>query len=145
MVNKALETMKSQIDSKSINCSTDMSPKLMTVADSDKIFQVIINLLSNAIKFTSENGSIVLSGSIIDSEIKVSVTDNGIGIHPQDIDSIFDKFKQISTGIKRKTGGTGLGLAICKTIIELHDGAIGVESAVDKGSTFWFSLPCETE
>ena len=78
----------------------------------------------------------------IEDRIKISVADTGMGIHPQDMDNIFDKFKQVSTGIRRKTGGTGLGLAISKTIIDMHDGEIGVESEVDKGSTFWFVVPC---
>ncbi len=134
------DTLKTQLKNKNIAFTIDSPKKLYAVADEDKIYQVFINLLSNAVKFTEEKGSIKIKGETTDKFIKVSVTDSGIGIHPQDIDTIFERFKQISTGIKRRTGGTGLGLAISKTIVEMHDGTIGVESEVDKGSNFWFKL-----
>jgi signal transduction histidine kinase len=140
LILQALDTLKSRAEKKSVACAFSC-PSATLEADQDKIMQVLINLLDNAIKFTPENGTISVNAEVSEEKIKVNVSDNGIGIHPQDLDIIFHKFKQVSTGIRRTTGGTGLGLVISKTIVEMHGGEIGVSSEVDNGSTFWFTLP----
>jgi len=113
-------------------------PKIM--ADKDKLMQVIINLISNAIKFTDE-GCIVCSARVVDESIIVSISDTGVGIREEDKKYIFEKFSQVGDTLTSKPTGTGLGLAICKYIIEEHGGKIWVESEIEKGTDFSFSIP----
>lgn len=135
----------------SLEFNLDVSPDLPFVfADRDKIQQVIVNLLANAIKFSFKGGEIRLTAEAFEGKrsgettewIRVSVSDQGIGIDKEDFDIIFDKFGQISTDtLKDKPKGTGLGLPICKEIISHYEGNIGVESRKGKGSTFFFTIP----
>ncbi|MBU3145931.1 ATP-binding protein [Clostridium sp. CF012] len=117
-------------------------PKIM--ADKDKLIQVIINLISNAIKFTQQ-GCVVCTARAVEGNIIVSISDTGVGIRAEDKKYIFEKFNQVGDTLTKKTGGTGLGLAICKYIIEEHSGKIWVESEIDKGSDFSFSIPISRE
>jgi signal transduction histidine kinase len=110
-------------------------------ADKIKIKQIIYNLLSNAIKFTPEKGKVWIHSTIVDGKIQTSISDNGIGIPLEQQKRIFDPFKQISSSSSRTHGGTGLGLAIVKYYVEMHSGEIEVQSEVDKGSMFTFSIP----
>lgn len=117
-------------------CDIPALPDVTIHTDPKRVTQVISNLISNAIKFTSE-GSITLSYHIAGKQIRVEITDTGIGISPENRKNIFERFVKINT-FKQ---GTGLGLTICKTIVEALQGEIGVESEVGKGSCFWFTLP----
>ncbi|MEC7983673.1 MAG: ATP-binding protein [Myxococcota bacterium] len=110
------------------------------VADSDRIIQVIINLVSNAVKFT-ENGSVTVNVEIAKGNLIVHVTDTGTGIGEADQKLVFEKYKQVGDVITDKPQGTGLGLPISKQIVEQHGGRIWVESTLQKGTTFSFSLP----
>jgi PAS domain S-box-containing protein len=120
-------------------------------ADSDRIIQTLTNLLNNAIKFSPPNTTVWLK-----AELKVSaskphfyrtphllfqITDEGIGIPADKLESIFDRFQQVDVSNSRSQGGTGLGLTICREIVEQHDGQIWVESQLGCGSTFYFTLP----
>lgn len=109
--------------------------------DADKITQVMNNLLSNALKFTPPKGEIRIALNAADGMIEVSVTDTGIGIAPQDLQRIFNKFEQVSANQPIGATGTGLGLPLAKEIVEKHGGAMRVESKTGKGSTFIFALP----
>jgi signal transduction histidine kinase len=113
-------------------------PKIM--ADKDKLMQVIINLVSNAIKFTDE-GCIVCTARRVKENIIVSISDTGVGIKEEDKKYVFEKFSQVGDNFTSKPCGTGLGLSICKYIIEEHGGKIWVESEIEKGSDFSFSIP----
>jgi PAS domain S-box-containing protein len=110
-------------------------------ADRDRVLQVLVNLLGNAIKF-SESGSTVSVrvANVSRTIIKFEVIDNGPGIAACDARSLFVKFKQLDSSDSRRKGGSGLGLAISRALIEMHGGAIGVNSRVGEGSTFWFTL-----
>ncbi len=109
-------------------------------ADQRKVKQVLLNLLSNALKFTPEGGRIDVRAAVRGDTAEIAVTDTGIGIAPQDHHAVFEEFRQTGTAAK-KAEGTGLGLAISRKFIELHGGAIRVESALGSGSTFIFTLP----
>jgi signal transduction histidine kinase len=115
------------------------------VGDAGRLRQVIINLTGNAVKFTHAGGvRLVAECDKLDEErvqIRISVIDTGIGIAPEVLDALFQKFSQADASITRKYGGTGLGLAISKELLELMGGTIQVKSTPGDGSTFWFSLP----
>jgi len=115
--------------------------------DAGRIRQVLTNLVSNAVKFTS-SGDVIIHVTLDeeDSErikVRLSVTDTGIGIPADVIGELFEPFAQADASTTRRYGGTGLGLAISKELAERMGGAIGVESTIGQGSTFWFSLPLE--
>ena len=114
------------------------------IADQDRLVQVLVNLLSNAIKFSPKGGRVRITIGEGENFVEVRVTDEGRGIPVEYRQSIFERFKQVDASDSRQKGGTGLGLAICKTIIEQHQGVIGVESEEGKGSTFWFRVPSAT-
>ena len=115
---------------------------LMAFGDEKRINQVLWNLLSNAIKFTAQ-GEINIVVSRETSSLHFQVSDTGIGIPEEKLDSIFDEFTQVDASHTRQYGGTGLGLAIARKLVELHGGKMWVESAVGEGSKFHFSLPLE--
>ncbi|MCZ8530715.1 ATP-binding protein [Alteromonas sp. PRIM-21] len=111
--------------------------------DAGKVAQVINNLLSNAIKFTNE-GEVSVDVSYAHQGLKVSIQDSGIGIAPEKIHLIFEKFEQADTSTTRHFGGTGLGLAISKGLVELLGGELYVESELGKGTNFTFHIPATT-
>ena len=110
-------------------------------ADRTRLGQVFANLLSNAIKFTSEGGSIEIGAARDgEDELRIWVKDTGVGIPANEIEGLFEKYRQAQSGRKSKHKGTGLGLAICKMIVESHGGKIWVESREREGTTFYFTL-----
>jgi GGDEF domain-containing protein len=109
--------------------------------DPDRISQVLTNLIANSIKFTPANGCITLEVQDEEREVKISVSDTGIGIARENIAGLFDRFSQFDRVYGPGERGTGLGLPISKEIVEMHGGSIWVESEAGKGSTFTFSLP----
>jgi signal transduction histidine kinase len=122
---------------------TPTAQDLRVQADRGRVRQVLLNLLSNAIKFTPDGGRITVAAGPVNggSEVRVTITDTGIGIAAEDQPKLFQEFSQLDASASRKYEGTGLGLALSRRLIELHGGAIGVESQMGKGSTFWFTLP----
>jgi signal transduction histidine kinase len=128
--------------------SVDISPDLPTVrADREKIAHVLSNLLGNAIDFTSSGGRVWVRGAVMRDEpqptILIEVGDTGIGIAPEHHELVFREFAQVDASPSRTHHGTGLGLAIARKFVELHGGRIWVESALGKGSRFYFTLPCQ--
>ena len=114
------------------------------VGDGDRLIQVLINLLSNAIKFTDQ-GSVTCQAYQEEGQIIFRVIDTGTGIALEHQDKVFERFQQLGDTLTDKPQGTGLGLPICKQIIEHHGGNIWLESELNKGSTFSFSLPIPLE
>lgn len=112
-------------------------------ADKKKMKDIMYNLLSNAVKFTSENGKIQVNAICINDKLQICVADDGIGISKDDIQEIFNPFKQVDSFLTREFEGTGLGLAITKKYVEMHGGNINVESKPGEGSTFTFMIPVE--
>ena len=112
------------------------------IGDDRRLQQALTNLLGNAVKFT-ERGAVTLSVRLAGQGVlEFRVTDTGIGIAPQHLERIFDRFTQAEDDINRRYGGTGLGLAISRQLVELMGGAIGVSSELHRGSEFWITLPC---
>ena len=121
----------------------ELSP--VFIGDDQRLAQVITNLLGNATKFTPVEGMVSLSVEMLSEtdglcEIQIKVTDSGIGISPEQQARLFQSFQQAESGTSRKFGGTGLGLSISKNIVEMMGGRIWVESEIDKGATFAFTL-----
>jgi signal transduction histidine kinase len=143
LVHEVVETLRPIAAEKGIALEAAIPEQsIMVWADRDKVNQVLMNLIGNAIKFTPAQGTVTVSALKNGNEsIRVSVCDDGPGILAAEKEKIFDKFYQIAEvdGVKPK--GTGLGLAICKALVELHGGRIWVETEMNRGSTFSFTLP----
>jgi signal transduction histidine kinase len=114
------------------------------LGDAGRITQCLMNLAGNALKFTRE-GRVEIAVELRGDLLYYCVTDTGIGIAPEQLDTIFAEFRQGDATITREFGGTGLGLSITKKIVEMHGGRIWVESEVGKGSSFWFTIPLRVE
>lgn len=111
-------------------------------ADPQRISQVLRNLLDNAVKY-SHGGLVVVQGEVKEEEVVISVADQGVGIAPEHLNRLFEKFFRIESGLGRHVVGSGLGLPICHTIVESHGGRIWAESKLGEGSTFYFTLPLQ--
>jgi len=114
-------------------------------ADRDKVGQVISNLLSNAVKYSPRGKSIELFFKTVDNMAVISIKDEGMGIKPQDIDKLFERYSRIESKHTQNISGFGIGLYLCSEIIQRHEGKIWVESEKGKGSTFHFNLPLSLE
>lgn len=133
----------------------DIPPHLPPVyADRDKVRQVLLNLITNAVKYSPNGGEIRLI--VTDHPdlppdhpkgqfVRIAISDQGIGIAPEDLPRIWERFYRVDNGNTRRIGGTGLGLSIAKALVELHGGRIWAESKLNKGSTFYFTLPVATD
>jgi signal transduction histidine kinase len=157
LLENSLVMIKEKAFKHGIKLSYDLNgiPDIIT-ADERKLKQIMYNLLSNAVKFTADGGRVEIKASkykvdlkngksenkAINSRIKISVRDTGIGIDPDDFVSIFNSFEQVDNTASRKYQGSGLGLSLTKKLVELHDGKIWVESEGEgKGATFIFCIP----
>ena len=137
----SVEVLKPNADSKNIAITYSTQDETNVVADIDMLKTVIRNIVSNAIKYTNSGGTISITAEQTDSNVTISVSDNGIGIAHDEIKKLFDISEVLTTkGIAGETG-TGLGLLLCKEFVEKHGGRIWVESEVGKGSVFKFTLP----
>ncbi len=116
---------------------------IIVKADKFRIRQVLVNLITNSIKYGKENGTTLISLNYLNDDVVVEISDNGDGIDEKHLPRIFERFYRIDKGRSREQGGTGLGLAIVKHIIEAHHKSIKVESEVNKGTVFTFSLPAD--
>jgi signal transduction histidine kinase len=112
--------------------------------DPDKVKQVLINLLSNAIKFSNPESKVCVQTEDSDRFALIKVIDQGIGIHPDDQEKIFEKYYLVNSA-RRMDASTGIGLSLCKQIVEFHGGSIWVKSKPGKGSLFGFSLLKRTD
>lgn len=153
---KAIDVVRFLARSRKIELKMEPT-ELLVFADSERLIQVAINMLANAIKFAPEQSAVSLSSSADKGYAEVRVKDEGPGIPRQYQEEIFERFSQVRQGdfhaddrdkvpqttahAGSRESGTGLGLAICKSIIEEHEGTIGVDSEEGKGSTFWFRVP----
>lgn len=111
------------------------------LCDNDRIQQALVNLIGNAAKFTPPGGRITLDASIVGDEVEITVSDEGRGIPPDQLDAVFERFHQVEASDDQAKGGTGLGLTITQHIVEAHGGRIWVDSRLGSGTTFHFTLP----
>ncbi len=134
---------QAQLTARGIRITLGAEDQAMIVGDRDRLKQVLINLVDNAIKYTPQGGEVTLSLTKDDEWVKISVRDTGIGIAPDHMPNLFDRFYRVDKARSRDAGGTGLGLAIAKSVVDAHNGKIQVESELGKGSTFtvWLPLP----
>ncbi|MDD5237239.1 MAG: ATP-binding protein [Candidatus Omnitrophica bacterium] len=131
-----------QCKSKNIDLVQHLEAGLPPVfADRSQIDRVFINLLGNAVKFTPQNGKITIRAEQDNDHVRVDISDTGIGIPEESLESIFEEFYRIDNEINQQVKGTGLGLSLVKNIIEAHKGIISVKSKLNSGSTFSFTLP----
>ena len=154
LVEDVVEQSAERAESKQVTLCSFYSPSLPSNVQGDpgRLRQILINLLGNALKFT-ETGSVILRVTPADATshrsgphmFRVTVEDTGIGISPEGQRRLFQSFSQVDQSSSRTYGGTGLGLAICKQLCELMGGTIGVDSQLGHGSTFWFTIPLETD
>ncbi|GEM_PF-656008 len=143
MIKETVETLGDLARSRKLMVEAGNSNVPEVVCDRDRIIQVLTNLTGNAIKFTPPGGKIkIWADAVLDGKVKVSIQDSGIGIDPKMHMKIFEKFEQVERSVPgSELKGTGLGLSICRHIIEKHEGSIWVESEMNRGSTFMFTLP----
>jgi two-component system phosphate regulon sensor histidine kinase PhoR len=138
---RAVERLQMQATRAQLTLQITETTELPAVyVDGSRVEQVLTNLIHNAIKFTPPKGIICVSAAASDNHtLLVKVVDSGVGIAPEDLPRVFERFYKADRS--RSGGGTGLGLAIAKHIVQAHNGRIWVESRVGKGSTFYFTLP----
>ena len=142
-VEAAVETVRPAADAKSIALVTMVDPDVGTImGDPGRLQQVVWNLLSNAIKFTPKDGRIETTVRWEPDHVEIRVTDTGIGIKPEFLAHLFERFRQADASTTRKYGGLGLGLSIVKNLVELHGGSVHAQSeGEDRGATFIVQLP----
>jgi len=147
LLHKATGIINFRLEEKHQRLSVYIDPDIpqTLIGDDQRLLQVLANLLSNAVKFTPEQGSIALDAHFLNEAnglctIQVAVTDTGIGISAEQQSRLFTSFEQAESSTSRKFGGTGLGLAICKSIVSLMGGSIWVESELDSGAAFVFTI-----
>jgi CheY-like chemotaxis protein len=143
LLQQAIAQVRPQIQQQGLHLETDLQPSPdPLLLDPARIRQVIGNLLGNAIKFTPRDGCITLR--LIDSptQVQIQVSDTGIGIAPEQVPYVFERFRQVDSSMTRRTGGLGLGLFLVRSIVEAHGGRIVADSpGLGQGSTFTMTLP----
>ncbi|MEG4317554.1 MULTISPECIES: response regulator [unclassified Microcoleus] len=142
VIEMAIDSLRPLAEAKSIVIKWECSPNVgRVVGDIDRLQQVVWNLLSNAIKFTDEEGKVEVRLELVGDEIQIQIIDSGIGIDPDFLPYVFDRFRQADSTTTRSYGGLGLGLAIVRHLVEQHGGKVRAENNTDKGAKFTVSLP----
>jgi PAS domain S-box-containing protein len=147
LLEAAIETVQPAATAKGIRLEKTLDASAGPVSgDPNRLQQVVWNLLSNAIKFTPRGGHVHVGLARVNSSVAISVSDSGIGIKPEFLPNVFDRFRQADSSTTRVHGGLGLGLSIVKRLVELHGGSVRVESEGEgRGATFMVLLPCAPE
>lgn len=142
VASQVIDGFQTQLATKNITLTLEASDDLPQAwVDPDRTAQVMRNLLSNAAHYTAEGGNITVRLTAETDGITTSVVDTGVGIPPENLPYVFDRFYRVDRSRRRSTGGSGLGLAIVKQLVEAQGGRLWVDSVVGKGSTFAFQLP----
>jgi two-component system phosphate regulon sensor histidine kinase PhoR len=141
VIQTAIQLCKTTARQRNIAVSMDADTDLKADMDADLVEQALVNLIDNAVKYSPPHSAIAISAVKTDSEIQISVHDQGIGIAQKHLPRLFERFYRVDKARSRKMGGTGLGLAIVKHIIQSHGGWVTVDSEHGVGSTFTLHLP----
>ena len=143
IVRNAIDGITPAADAKGVRVEAFLEPLSEPIAgDPERLQQVLWNLLSNAVKFTNRGGKIQVRLERVDSHVEVAVSDTGIGISPEFLPHVFERFRQADAGMSRERGGLGLGLSIARQLVEMHGGTIEVSSpGAGQGSTFRLKIP----
>ncbi len=143
IVRSAIDAVAPAADAKGIRLEAMLDPQASPISgDPERLQQVLWNLLSNAVKFTNRGGKVQVRLERVNSHVEVNVSDTGIGISPEFLPHVFERFRQADAGISRERGGLGLGLSIARQLIEMHGGTIDASSpGPGKGSTFRIKMP----
>ena len=143
IVRSAVDAVTPAADAKGVRIETVLDPEAAPVSgDPERLQQILWNLMSNAVKFTNRGGSVQVRLERVNSHVEVAVSDSGIGIPPEFLPHVFERFRQADAGIARERGGLGLGLSIARQLTEMHGGTIEAFSGgVDQGSTFRLKIP----
>jgi signal transduction histidine kinase len=145
LIEDVVRTIRAQTEAASQRLTEEVEPGLPLIdVEPDRIRQILVNLLTNAHEYTPEGASIGIAARAVGAEVEISVSDNGPGIPPDQLERIFERFTRGDAGLTQRVGGTGLGLAISKSLVELHGGSLAAESTVGQGSTFHVRLPVAT-
>ena len=143
-IDNAVMLVRERASRHALALEVKVDPRLNSFpGDERKFKQILLNLLSNAVKFTPEGGRVVVTAQPAGEGVEVSVSDTGIGIAPEHLEAVFEAFRQVGSDYNIKREGTGLGLALVKQFVELHGGRISVESVLNQGSTFKFTLAAQ--
>jgi signal transduction histidine kinase len=141
IVEQVVTMMQPTAQQRAIAIETDVSPDVPIIqADNNRLKQVMLNLVSNAIKYNKDGGQVLISAQVEDGHLRVAVRDTGVGIAPEDLERIGEKFFRVR-GASEESLGTGLGLAIARQIAEAHSGRLEIQSIYGEGSTFSFTVP----
>jgi PAS domain S-box-containing protein len=143
IVDNAVATVQPAADAKNVRIQTMLDPRVGPISgDPDRLQQVVWNLMSNAVKFTPKGGRVQVRLERVNSHVELIVSDTGIGIRPDFLPLVFERFRQADSGSTRSSGGLGLGLAIVRHLVEMHGGTVHAESEGEgKGATFTLRLP----
>ncbi len=142
VIEAALESARPSVEAKAITLRATLDQAGPVFGDAQRLQQVIWNLVTNAVKFTPQGGTIDVTLSCVDTQFEVMVRDSGIGIHPDFLPHLFDRFRQANSSSTRRYGGLGLGLSIVKQLVELHGGTVSAASpGEEQGATFTITLP----
>ncbi len=145
LVDKAVQALQPLATEHAVNLQSSVANHLSDVyVDAERIGQILRNLLSNAVEYTPPGGQVAIKASQVDQHIQVSVYNNGVGIAPEHLPNVFERFYRVDSSRTRATGGSGLGLAIVKQLVEAHGGRVWAESVPEKDATFFFTLPIVT-
>jgi signal transduction histidine kinase len=142
LITECVDALRPTIMTKSMTVHTDFAPDLLPLlADRSRMEQILMNLISNAVKYTQPEGQVRVVTQKREGHVRILIQDNGMGISPEDQKHIFERFYRVRRPETDSIDGTGLGLAIVKSLIEAHNGQIGLESRLGEGTTFFVTLP----
>jgi histidine kinase len=146
-INTVTEHLDRQFEEKGIHLEKNLDAGIQNViVDQDRVIQVLTNLVGNALQYTPTGGRVVITAANFKNEVVISVTDTGIGISPDHLPLIFNRFYRTDKSRTRVSGGSGIGLTIAQAIVKAHQGRIWVESAGEgKGTSIHFTLPMDAQ
>jgi len=147
LIRTVAERLQPQYEDKDIVLHLEIAPDLpLVLADTQRMTQVLVNLLGNALQYTPAGGEVTVEAMVDNAMLTVSITDTGIGLSPEELRQVFERFYRVDKSRSRAGGGSGLGLTIARHLVEAHGGTIGASSpGLGQGSTFYVALPVNTD